>query len=258
MKKTLLVITAACFLLSCKKSDKLENEGIFTGAQTEMHHGKTWSWVKVDKDGKPAQVGISLTNAVLNNVPVGNETQSGHHSHSDNLFLDLPAKALEITPFKAIGLDWNPEGHPPVQVYGLPHFDFHFYMMTAAEVNNATDMAKLTKEPAEGYIPANHFNAGPVPQMGTHWIDATSPELHPTNPSRFTQTFIYGSYDGKVNFYEPMATLEYLKATTNFERQIPQPAKFQVSGYYPTIFRIVKEGTLTNIILDGFVYRQAS
>jgi hypothetical protein len=94
--------------------------------------------------------------------------------------------------------------------------------------------------------------------MGTHWVDITSPELAPMNPATFTQTFIYGTYDGKLSFYEPMVTLDFLKKTTSFERPIPQPAKFKIAGYYPTIMRIVKEGTLTNIILDDFVYRQAS
>ncbi len=49
---------------------------------------------------------------------------------------------------------------------------------------------------------------GGVPQMGAHWVDVTSPEL---NGSTFAQTFIYGSYDGQVNFYEPMITLDFLK-----------------------------------------------
>jgi hypothetical protein len=55
-----------------------------------------------------------------------------------------------------------------------------------------------------------------------------------------------------------MITLEFLKATTNFERSIPQPAKYQQSGYYPTKMRIQKAAQATNIILEGFVYRTAS
>lgn len=100
-----------------------------------------------------------------------------------------------------------------------------------------------------------YFPGPIVPQMGKHHLDGTAPELH---GEQFTQTFIYGSYDGKVTFLEPMIILDFLKANNNYERIIPQPAKFKVAGYYPTKMRIKKQNGVTDIILEGFVYRQAS
>jgi hypothetical protein len=94
-----------------------------------------------------------------------------------------------------------------------------------------------------------------IPKMGKHWIDVTSPEL---SGEKFSQTFIFGSYDSKVIFYEPMITLDFLKKTSKFERPIPVPAKFQKSGYYPTKMRVVKHDGVTEVLLDGFVKRQAS
>jgi hypothetical protein len=91
--------------------------------------------------------------------------------------------------------------------------------------------------------------------MGNHWIDTTSPELKGVP---FTQTMILGSYDSKVIFYEPMITKAFLQTANNYERAIPQPAKFQQTGYYPTKLRVVKHDGVTEIILDGFVHRQAS
>ena len=91
--------------------------------------------------------------------------------------------------------------------------------------------------------------------MGAHWIDVTSSEF---NGKPFTQTFIYGSYNGKVTFYEPMITLDFIKNNNNFERAIPQPAKVQKSGYYPTKLKIVKHDGVTEIVLDGMVYRAQS
>jgi hypothetical protein len=55
-----------------------------------------------------------------------------------------------------------------------------------------------------------------------------------------------------------MITLEFLKDNSNFERSIPQPAKVQKTGYYPTKMRVVKHDGVTEIILDGFVYRTQS
>ena len=86
-------------------------------------------------------------------------------------------------------------------------------------------------------------------------IDVTSPEF---NGQPFSQTFIFGSYAAKLAFLEPMITLDFLKQTNNFVRSIPQPAKFQKTGYYPTKMRVSKVNGVTNIILKDFVLRQAS
>ncbi len=85
--------------------------------------------------------------------------------------------------------------------------------------------------------------------------DGTSPELA---KQTFTQTFIFGSYIGKVTFYEPMITEAFIKANPAFERTIPPPSNFQSSGYYPTKMRIQKIMDVTNIILEDFVYRTVS
>ncbi len=128
-------------------------------------------------------------------------------------------------------------------------------MVPEGEVTAATDTAKLNANPAPDYLPQNHVPGPPVPQMGKHFIDVTSPEV---NGQPFTQTFIYGTYDGKVTFYEPMITLAFLKSNSSFERPIPQPSKFRKAGYYPTKMRISKHDGVTDIVLDGFVQRQTS
>ena len=92
--------------------------------------------------------------------------------------------------------------------------------------------------------------------MGAHWVDITSPELNQQDPKTFTQTFIYGSYDGKVIFMEPMITKIYLDTVNNFERNIPQPAKFKTTGYYPTKMKIIRNASETQVVMNEFVYRQ--
>jgi hypothetical protein len=142
-----------------------------------------------------------------------------------------------------------------MNIYTLPHFDFHYYMVTEAEVRGATDTAKLNAAPAADYLPANHVSGGAVPQMGNHWADITSPEF---NGQPFTQTFMYGSYNSKITFYEPMITLNFMKSTTKFSRSIPQPARFKTAGYYPTKMSVSKHDGVTDVILEGFVKRNAS
>jgi hypothetical protein len=256
----ILALSATALLISCKKEEAPKN-GIFKGPVVQIHDGKAWTSIQLNNEGNPLRLAITITDAALNSVPVGGH-EDAEHDHSDmenNWELQFHPKAA-VTPFNHVGMGWNPSGHEPEPIYGKPHFDFHFYMMTKEEVAAIPpyEMApdKFDNWPAPAYFPATYFNAGGgVPQMGAHWVDVTSGEF---NGQEFTQTFIYGSYDGKVTFYEPMITLQFLKDNSNFERAIPQPAKVQKSGWYPSKLRVIKHDGVTDIVLDEFVYRTQS
>jgi hypothetical protein len=254
MKKVFfLLLSSAMVLASCEK-DK-NNDNVFKGPVVQVHGGKAWTWVKLDSQDRPESIGISLDDKALNSVPGPDGSGHMEHDESNNFVLKFHPKA-DATPFKHVWLNWNPNGHPPVGVYNKPHFDVHFYTVTSAERETFVDTAKLNKNiAASGYIPANHLGVDPLPQMGHHYVDLASPELA---GQPFTQTFIFGSYDTKPVFWEPMITLEFLKNTTNFERPIPQPAKYDKTGYYPTKMRVTKQNGVTNVIFEGFVLRQAS
>jgi len=252
----LLFLSASIIFTSCKKDDDIKT-GTFKGPEVKVHGGKAWTWVQISKDGAPKQLAVVLTDDALSSVPVGDENHGGHDHSSSNSWTIKLHQFASSTAFDHVGLGWNPMGHEPEMIYGVPHFDFHFYMMTPQQVAAIppyeVDSSKFKNWPAAEYFPANYINpGGGVPQMGAHWIDVTSPEL---NGQPFTQTFIYGSYDGKVNFYEPMITLEFLKNTSNFQRDIPQPAKVQKAAYYPTKMKVLKHDGVTEVILDGFRYR---
>ena len=258
MKKLLfgLIVIAAAFT-SCKKDN--DKQRVFKGPVQQFQQGLAWTWYEEDENEKPLRLAIAIDDAVMKTLDRG-ETGEGGHNHENAVNVLFHPKALAATPFNHVGLGWNPHGHEPEQIYGLAHFDFHFYQMTPAEVA-AIPPYELAKEkfdnvPAPAYFPPTYFNpGGGVPQMGSHWIDVTSPEL---NGQTFTQTFIYGSYDGKVTFYEPMITEAFILANPSFVRTIPQPAKFQKTGYYPTKMRIQKTNGVTSIILEEFVYRTQS
>lgn len=249
-----IAAVAALSMTSCKKEDKETKAGIFKGPEVSVHEGKAWTWIELNHEGKPEKVAISMNERALNSVPTEEGDGGGGHNMENNLVLKFHPK-IDATLFNHVGFDWNPGGHPPFPIYTLPHFDFHFYMVTEAERMQQVDPVKLAASLPEGYLPAAHMGGDPVPMMGKHYVDLTSPEL---NGATFTQTFIYGSYDAKLSFLEPMITQDYLKATLDFVRDIPQPAKFQKTGYYPTKMRIKKENGITNVILEGFQFRTAS
>lgn len=256
MKKIILFLSSSLLLLaSCKKHNDGDNN-VFKGPDQNFQGGKAWTWLQTDKKGNPDKLGISINEAALATLDPGTGES---HGASDGISLKLPGKAA-ITPFTHALLEWNPHGHEPAGVYDQPHFDFHFYIQSEADrlaiPPYTVDSSKFLIYPPAGYLPANYFTVpGGVPEMGAHWVDVTSPELH---GQLFTQTFLYGSYDGKVTFYEPMITKAFLDANTSFERDIPQPAKYQKSGYYPTKMGVKRESGVLNVFLEGFVYRQAS
>ncbi len=230
--------------ISPKSSAKTGAEIVYKGNVEQFKNGKVRSWYQEDDNSKPMRIALSIDDDAMNSLD----------ENEESVVINLNPKA-EATPFKHIWMNWNPHGHPPLGVYNVPHFDFHFYEISSAERQTFVDLALMDISPDPDYIPAGHLGVDPVPQMGKHFIDLSSPEF---NGGSFTQTFIYGSNNKKVIFMEPMITVAFLNATTGYTRSIPQPAKYQKSGYYPTIMSITKSPGITNIILEGFVYRTES
>lgn len=261
MKKIFLfAAVSALALTSCKKDkEEKKTEKIFKSEVKTFQHGKAWTWYEEDDKGNPVRIAIAIDDAAMNSLDHGNhQPGGGSHQHENSISVALHPKAVAATPFKHALVDWMPDGHQPF--FGAPHFDFHFYTTSEAErlaippFNQ--DPTKFNAYPGPGYMPTNYVAVpGGVPQMGTHWVDVTDPAL---SGGQFTETFIYGTYDSKVTFYEPMITEDFIKNNASFERSIPQPAKYQISGWHPTKTRIEKKNGVTSIILEGFVKRQAS
>jgi hypothetical protein len=123
------------------------------------------------------------------------------------------------------------------------------------------DAPIANKQPAQGFMPAGYvMPPGAIPMMGAHAVDTSSPELNPQQPQPFTQTFIYGYYNGLMNFFEPMITKDYLETKPDFTAEVKQPERFAKRGYYPTRYSIKynaerKEYTVS---LEGLVLHEAS
>jgi hypothetical protein len=93
--------------------------------------------------------------------------------------------------------------------------------------------------------------------MGVHWLDVLAPEF---NGGTFAKSFVIGSYNGRVNFYEPMFSFAYLNSKPNDTMPIRQPQAYQMAGYYPTSYTISydKSPKEFTISLNNLVYRPAS
>ena len=259
MKKMFFIAAASMLAFtSCTKEAEKKAEKVFKGPVQNFQHGKSWTIFEINDAGNPLKLSVVIDSAAMNSLDNGAGT--GGHSHDNSLSLKFHPKAEAGTPFTHALIDWNPHGHEPEPIYGKPHFDFHFYVSSEAErlaiPTYDQDSAKFKNYPAPAYLPANYVPIpGGVPQMGSHWVDVTSPEL---SGAPFTQTFIYGTYNGKVNFYEPMITEAFIRQNATFERAIPQPAKVQKTGWYPTKMRMTKANGQTFITLEDFVQRTAN
>lgn len=263
MKKILIFAVSALVLASFSYNGDSSKKGLLKGEEVAIHGGKGWTWAKISKKGTPESIGFTVTDEVLNTVPVpSGQMPAGHEGHAglEYWIAKFNPVAGAVIPFNFVLLNWNPYGHPPANIYDKPHFDFHFYSQTPEEVMAIgpyeVDSLKFNNVPGPDYLPTKYVNTGhSIPQMGSHWVDVTSSEL---NGKPFTETFIYGSFDGQVTFYEPMITLDFLKTQKSYERAIPVPAKFKETGWYPTNMRISKHDGQTDVVLDKFVYRQKS
>jgi hypothetical protein len=260
------------------------------GERTRLGNGTLTAYSQ-SEGSRPIAIGLVMTDSVLDGLPTdpptdgkwcfdkdGNgtvdpmaECTGGYENQ-----LDLPSgfTSTADTPFTFLLANWNPHGHIPVGVYDVPHFDVHFYTGTDAQrtairpgpcpvLVNCDDYAKGKALPASKYIAPDFTDVDAVePAMGNHLVDPTGPEF---NGVPFTRTWIYGVYDTKVTFYEPMVTHQYFSGLRNgsiadgcFDFKLP--SAFQESAYYPTKYCLRhrdSRGDIT-VSLENFVHRDAS
>ncbi len=253
------------------------------GDAQKLGAGEVRSYAELDADGTPSAIGILFGEGALNGLPAARNTTSrcfdlnkngridasGECEGDYELRLALPAALADRgdVPFGWIGLNWNPEGHPP-EVWAPPHFDMHFYLASRTEIDgigvggcpifiDCEDLKRATMAVPPRYVAADHVDVkAAVSKMGNHLIDLRSPEFA-NPPETFTHTWIYGAYDGHITFYEPMITHAFLLGRPDLCAPIRQPAAWERSGFYPTEYcmRYEDAGKTTRVSLEGLVHR---
>lgn len=214
------------------------------------------SLVAEESNGHPTRLGIELDEAALTNNVEGN----------DEPLAEVGDRAELVVPdsfpgnFEHIGAWWNPNGHPPPEVYTVPHFDVHCYTITTDEKHQiqgsplfgGTDVPQPLPP---DQLPPNHVpDHSVVPEMGLHWFDTTAPEFR---GEAFTHTNIYGSYQGDLIFVEPMVTKDFLAGLADgetVETPIATPDRYPEAGFYPTKYDISydESESVYRILLTGF------
>ena len=236
---------------SSQQSAKTDSERrlirTFYGPTIPFEGGIARAWVSEDLNGTPMAVGVNFSERALKNLP----------TVPKDYILNLPNHSATDF-FKHVFINWNPLGHEPDPIYGLPHFDIHFYNITSADriLIGPNDSIQFANAPDTQYVPPFYVQTpGGVPMMGAHWIDVLSPEF---NGSLFTKTFILGSYDGEFIFWEPMITLDYFLTRPDVTIPIRQPQAFHQDGWYPQnyLIRFTTSPNQYTVALTDLMYHQ--
>ncbi|MCC6772107.1 MAG: DUF5602 domain-containing protein [Gemmatimonadaceae bacterium] len=230
-------VTTLIAMSGCGDSATAPREETFRGPQVAVGAGMAWSEMVFDTSHELAGLSVVFTEGALSNLPPT--------LPATEFIIPMPSQA-PATVYNHIGINWQPQGHPPPMVYTVPHFDVHFYLisMSARDAIVPADpayVAKLLRAPTAEETPAGYSpDAMGIPRMGNHWADLSAHEFH---GSPFTSTMIYGFYDGKMVFIEPMTSKAFLESKPDETIALKVPAKYPQPGRYPTNYRVAYDAT---------------
>jgi len=190
----------------------------------------------------------------------------------------LPDYVKKATLVNHISLDFSPCGHPPADVFTVPHYDAHIYLVSPNDRTCMTcDMIPFTPvcDPAnqstmEGRAFFNAASVQPtgalsnmpagfenglfdnVPLMGGHsWNFAKQPDLKTENWN--TPLLVMGSYDGTIVTFEPMFPLSFV--TGDEDKHYTENIEYigHTMEQLPMTYTVSYDGTthFTSIIIEG-------
>ena len=284
IKSTALVVGTAMSVIGCGPTG--ESGGRVLGQNWKLGNGTVTTYAEFADDRVPSAMGVVYSADALDGLPTSSSDQHHCFDRDSNGSVD-PATECFATheaviplpdalatradfPFKWVLFNWNPGGHIPPGVYDVPHFDVHFYIESIANVFALQDgpcgpefircdQFELGKKP----LPANYIHSdfqdvnAVAPAMGNHLIDLTGPEF---NGEQWKRSFIFGTYDGKITFYEEMVTRAHLLSQHSACSPIKSPPAVGLSGFYPT-HSCVRYDSATGeytVSMEAFVFREVS
>jgi hypothetical protein len=271
---------------ACRPAGSGGADDIVLGAEAPLGEGSVASFARFDREGTPEAIGLLFSAATLKSLPT--ERTDQHHcfdldgdgaiapdsecvpTHERVIPLPSEASRRADIPFKWVLLNWNPVGHIPPGIYDVPHFDIHFYIesientFAIADGPCGPEHVRCDQfERAMRPVPSNYTHPdfqnvqAAAPAMGNHLIDTSAHEFQDT---AFDRSWIFGTYDGHITFYEEMVALDYLAGRRDACHDIKLPEAFEAAGYYPTrsCYKFDPEAGTQAVSMEGFVYREAS
>lgn len=236
-------------LVGCAEFGKPGSKaGTYDGPSQAIGGGRGHAFITLDASGGATAIGVRMSEAAL----VGLPAEPPPNAEGWEYVLSLPKEAA-IAGYNHIGLYWNPKGHTPPGIYDVPHFDFHFFLISPEQRERITavgeDLARAHRAPAPEFMPVGYIlpDGTEVPRMGGHAIDPAAPEF---SKLPFTKTFIYGFYNGQMIFLEPMVTKAFLETKPNVTDRIKLPKTYSTHAYYPTTYSVKHNVTQREYVIS--------
>lgn len=239
MKTPIAAVGAALLTILCISCfGQSTTMKISLGPKVKIGRGYAQTFVNTLADGKPVVYGVQFSAAMLEGLPA---KDSGDAALNWNYTLAFPRGAN--IGFDHLMINWHPMGHGPQGVYTVPHFDFHFYQISLQQQlairyphDTSPDWTGVVFPKASLVAPGFFFPpAAQVSKMGYHSISMGAPEMH---GQPFTNTFIYGYQDGRLDFLEPMVAMSYLRTRPNAVMDVTTPPAYSHPGWFPSRYRI--------------------
>ncbi|MEA5502858.1 hypothetical protein VB735_06995 [Halotia wernerae UHCC 0503] len=263
--KNLSLSSLGAMLIALGITDAANASQLF-GDSKPLGEGFVRSFVTLDEQGNPSEVGLTLTQEALS-VPVGD-------SAADiAVFLSLPPEASSL-PFNHIELTYRPRGYPWLPpIFAVPRFTVDAFLISPqertlicpdADINNPQStcqpdqLARATKQPKPELVPQGFLPTGIVePGKGARYFDSDllPPIIQGQTP--FTTLYDYAFADGQVSLIGIGSTKAFLETQPNINNSIEIPFSYSQSGYYPTSYSINFDPTSQEyqLAMTGFKYR---
>lgn len=252
----------------------LATVGIASGADATQYLGKPQplgegfvrSFVTLDDQGNPSEVGAILTQGSLS-LPTSETTP-------DTVIpLSLPSEA-STTAFDSLLLKYRTHGVPGVpEALGVPRITLDAFLLTPQEIasicpNASTsssapactddELAQALKPPKPEFIPQGMQPTGFVePGFGERYFDpeAALPIFAGQQP--FKTLYDYAFFDGQISLTSFGATKAFLETQSSVTEPIKIPTSYPKTGYYPTQYSVNFDPTSKEykLSLSGFTPR---
>lgn len=246
-------LALAILISGCSSDAPPPSIAVVDGPCGDVYGASVCTWAEVEGD-QVVRVGATIPLAAIQNAPDDAEMVWPPELAA---LVHLPDVARDQMGIHHVKIYWEAHGHPPGP-YLTPHFDFHFFTITAEETNaiDCSDLSKPTELP-EGYaspdvdIPGIGILIGLcVPGMGMHALLEEEME----SEVLFEGTLVVGYYADAPIFFEPMITRDLLLQRQTFSLDFPTIVGAGSGVVLPTKFDAVydAEASAYRFVFSGF------
>ncbi|HLK55192.1 MAG TPA: hypothetical protein VKU00_01425 [Chthonomonadaceae bacterium] len=230
-------------------------EGVAAGSQTyfsptkAIGNGTGRSFVTMDVNNIPTAIGIEINEGARAGLPI-----SPPPTFATEYVFASPQQ-IAATPFTQVSIFYT-QGHPPDNIYGVPHYHPIFSLVTPAERAQIVFGGSAGAAPDPTAVPAGYISENFVlPGIGNIYANPNNITIKslPFN----TTDYDFGYFNGKMSSMNMTVAQQWLDLHGKVTYPIDQPQAYRTSGYYPTTYTVEYDSDtqVYRFSLGNFVHR---